>query len=416
MIRLLLVDDQNLFREGLGTLLSAQPDLQVVGEATNGEEALRLAMKKLIALAVLALTAISLIACSAQPTPTPKAQPTLAPVKASSRIVAEGRVVPARSAALGFQVAGVVAQVPVVVGDRVESGKVLAQLDTRQLELQLAQADANLAAAQAKFNQLKRGPTPEDLAAAQQALKSAQVNYDKLLKPDPSELSMLKNDVDKAKALLDQAQAAYDRVGGDSNPYAGMLPQRAQLQTAWLDYQKALTLYNNKIYPSDAQVQQSLSAVQSAKNQLAKLTPSAEDLAGAEANVKASQAARDLAAEQLSRAKLVAPFAGSVASLDLKVGEQVAVGTPVLRLADISNWQVETTDLTEINVVNVKEGDPVTVTFDAIPGMEVTGKVATVKGFGDNKQGDIVYTLVVKLDKQDERLRWNMTAKVSIAK
>ena len=43
-IRVLLVDDQTLFREGLNTLLSAQPDIEVIGEATNGEEALRLAV------------------------------------------------------------------------------------------------------------------------------------------------------------------------------------------------------------------------------------------------------------------------------------------------------------------------------------------------------------------------------------
>lgn len=40
-IRLLLVDDQALFREGLRTLLSIYPDLEVVGEAANGEEALQ---------------------------------------------------------------------------------------------------------------------------------------------------------------------------------------------------------------------------------------------------------------------------------------------------------------------------------------------------------------------------------------
>ncbi len=42
-IRILLADDQSLFREGLRTLLSVQPDLEVVGEAGNGEEAVRLA-------------------------------------------------------------------------------------------------------------------------------------------------------------------------------------------------------------------------------------------------------------------------------------------------------------------------------------------------------------------------------------
>ncbi len=44
-IRILLVDDQNLFREGLRTLLTSQPDLEVVGEASDGEVALRQAAR-----------------------------------------------------------------------------------------------------------------------------------------------------------------------------------------------------------------------------------------------------------------------------------------------------------------------------------------------------------------------------------
>ena len=44
-IKILLADDQALFREGLRILLSTQPDFEVVGEATNGQEALRLAAK-----------------------------------------------------------------------------------------------------------------------------------------------------------------------------------------------------------------------------------------------------------------------------------------------------------------------------------------------------------------------------------
>jgi DNA-binding NarL/FixJ family response regulator len=42
-IRVLLVDDQALFREGLHTLLSIRPDIEIVGEASNGEEAIQIA-------------------------------------------------------------------------------------------------------------------------------------------------------------------------------------------------------------------------------------------------------------------------------------------------------------------------------------------------------------------------------------
>jgi DNA-binding NarL/FixJ family response regulator len=44
-IKIMIVDDQSLFREGLRTLLSVQVDFEVVGEAGNGEEALRLAVQ-----------------------------------------------------------------------------------------------------------------------------------------------------------------------------------------------------------------------------------------------------------------------------------------------------------------------------------------------------------------------------------
>src|SRR5256885_8823146 len=51
-IKILLVDDQPLFREGLRTLLSVHSDFEVVGEAGNGVEAIRLA-RSLLPLVVL---------------------------------------------------------------------------------------------------------------------------------------------------------------------------------------------------------------------------------------------------------------------------------------------------------------------------------------------------------------------------
>jgi HlyD family secretion protein len=203
-------------------------------------------MKKLFLLALLVMIAINLVGCGGTSTPTPLPAATVSVVKVSGRVVAEGKVVPVKSAALSFQTSGTVAQIPVSTGDSVEAGKVLMSLDTRQLDLQLAQAEANLAAAQAKYNQVKRGPTVDDSNAAQQAVKSAQAVYDSLLHPPQNDLIAAKSDVDKAKAQADRAQAAYDRIGGDSNPIANMTAERAALQSAWLDYQKAVALYNSK--------------------------------------------------------------------------------------------------------------------------------------------------------------------------
>ena len=91
----------------------------------------------------------------------------------------------------------------------------------------------------------------------------------------------------------------------------------------------------------------------------------------------------------------MAPFAGDVASLDARVGERASPGVPLVRIADTSGWQVETTDLDETTVARVAVGAPVTITFDGLPGVTVDGSVTSVALFGATSQGDIVYRAVV---------------------
>ena len=77
---------------------------------------------------------------------------------------------------------------------------------------------------------------------------------------------------------------------------------------------------------------------------------------------------------------------------------------------------VKTTDLTEIDVVKLKEGQPVTVTLDAIPDVELKGNVLSISQTFSENQGDVVYEVTVLLTDQNPAMRWGMTSAVKFEK
>ncbi len=115
----------------------------------------------------------------------------------------------------------------------------------------------------------------------------------------------------------------------------------------------------------------------------------------------------------LANAELRAPLAGVVTKLDLKVGEFASSSAPVVTIADTSKWLVKTTDLTEIDVVNLSEGQPVVVKLDAMPGKEFKGHILSIGQEYSENQGDIVYEVTILLTDLDPAMRWGMTAVVT---
>ncbi|NWF79263.1 MAG: efflux RND transporter periplasmic adaptor subunit, partial [Chloroflexi bacterium] len=142
--------------------------------------------------------------------------------------------------------------------------------------------------------------------------------------------------------------------------------------------------------------------------------PRAPELDAAEARVRAGQAALRRAEIALTNATLSAPFAGTVVQINLELGEQPSTLEPAIVLADMSAWRVETSDLTELDVVNVRVGDEVRLTFDAVPELNLSGIVTSIQALGKTYQGDVIYTVTVEPQAWDERLRWNMTATVTV--
>jgi HlyD family secretion protein len=111
--------------------------------------------------------------------------------------------------------------------------------------------------------------------------------------------------------------------------------------------------------------------------------------------------------------EITAPFDGVVAEMNAKAGNSVRPGDVAVVLADFSNWLVKTTDLTEIDVVALTEGDPVIVRLDALPNMELRGNILSIAQTFTENQGDVVYEVAVQLADIHPAMRWGMTASLT---
>ena len=389
-------------------------------------------------------------------------------VETNDAVIAEARVVPVQYADLSVTTAGVVDQVMIREGDTVEAGGVLLRLQSAHQMAILAQAEAELRRAQAQLDGLEAGPRPqevmqakasvkaaqarlaqitedprgEEVEAARAALTAAQSSLQHLLDgPDENEATIAAAALREKEVALQQAQWAYDEVAYGADVSAS--PEAAALEQATLAYEAAVADYHLAVRgpreyevaaarvglaqaqasltsivegPSQADVDAATAEIEHAQAQLELVEAGArsEEIASAEANVAAAQATVDLARASLADTEVRAPFDGVVASVGADTGEYVTPGSVVAQVADTSGWRLETDDLTELNVVGIQTGDPVRITVDAIPDLEMTGWVTRVRPVGEDKLGDVTYTVSIQPETADARLRWNMTAAVFI--
>jgi HlyD family secretion protein len=92
-------------------------------------------------------------------------------------VSATGRVKPVESVDLAFEKSGKVSAIDAEIGDKVETGKILASLDNQELQAQVLQAQANLEAAEARLSEMKKGTRLEEIQAAETRLINAQVSF-----------------------------------------------------------------------------------------------------------------------------------------------------------------------------------------------------------------------------------------------
>ena len=313
------------------------------------------------------------------------------------------------------------------------------------LPAEIEQAEANVAAAESGVVQAAGGRDATLNAITDSQIRAAEANL-------ASATADLRAIEDQYETIID---TCFDTPNGEICPLYGPVEEstRAQLQVVQAQQAAAQEALNTlQAGPTAAQrfaangsvaVAQANVAVAQAQLELLLEPATAEEIAiaevaveqakgalslaevdivqseaavtQAEASVTTAEAAVAAAQAALDRMVLTATFDGEIGRISVNEGELVGSGVPVVTMADFSAWLVETTDLTELDVAQVSDGQSATISVDAIPDDTVTGQVTDVALVSSLSSGDVVYAVEIQLDAaSDLPLRWGMTVSVDI--
>ena len=140
--------------------------------------------------------------------------------------------------------------------------------------------------------------------------------------------------------------------------------------------------------------------------------PDALDLQSQQLSIQQQQNALQQAEDNLADYTITAPISGMIANLDLHVGDTVGSGTSAATL--ITDQDIADLSLNEVDAAKVSVGQQVTLTFDAIPNLSLTGTIVDVSPLGTVSQGVVSYDVKVSFTAQDPRVKAGMTVNADI--
>ena len=379
-------------------------------------------MKRMSAILSLTLSLfLFLAACGgAAPTSTPSA-----PTPGPDTVIASGHLVPNQSVYLTFLASGRVDEVLVQKGDHVSRGQVLVRLGDRQpAAAALTGAQAQVIAAQQAYDLLVRTASLVNAQAwqsymdAQKAHSVAQLAWDRL------DLNSIQEDIDTAQADVTSRKTDLENAQKDLDKYSSLAANNNtrksyedKLRTAQVNYDTAVQKLESLINKRDL-VHASLNATLAAETEARRTYentqngPDSDKQALAQAQLDAARAQTAAAQSALDNYDLKAPFAGIVADVNVSAYQMVNPQTWAVALADTSQWYVDTSDMNELDVVKVSVDQKVDITADALPGVKMSGVVEQIGETPKNQGTDVLYTVHIRLNNPDARLRWGMTMEV----
>lgn len=287
-----------------------------------------------------------------------------------------------RQVALAFDGNGRVAELRAEEGERVKAGAVLAVLDTRTLALQAEQARFQIDAQRQSLLRLRNGSRPQEIAQARSRVAAAQA--------------------ESAHAAQDLARLERIVATTQGRAVSAQDVDRAR---------------------SALQVARARSEEQREALRLAELGPRAEDIAGAEAQLKASQAQLALLEHEIGLGELRAPTDGVVRSRLLEPGDMATPQRPVFALALIRPKWVRV-HVGEADLGRIRPGMAARVITDSDPDRPIEGRVGYISSVAEftpksvqteELRTSLVYEVRVRVDDTDDVLRLGQPATVRLA-
>jgi membrane fusion protein (multidrug efflux system) len=295
-----------------------------------------------------------------------------------AQIDADVVLVPAR-------VGGVVKKLGFVENQRVKAGDVLAEIDDATLVAKLAQAEANLAQASANAEAADASAAlAERNAVGNQSAAKANLSGATIGEKTSAEQLV------EGQAQLGAAEAQFSQAKADAERDRGLQAANAIAKTQLEQTETRLRVAQATVDLAKARIGTLQSSVSAARSKIDEASARAAQNAdvtntvrqahaqadAAKAQVKVATAMRDLAALDLSYAKIIAPQDGVISKRAINVGQQIVAGQSVGELVTDARWV--TANYKETQIEHMKPGQPVKIDVDAFDGATLHGEVESI--------------------------------------
>ena len=364
-----------------------------------------------------------------------------------------GKVVASKNVDLSFETGGTVSVVPKDVGSKVEAGDVIVSLDASELQANLAKAEADLSAEQAKLDQLQNGDAiTTEVTTSKRKLNdsildgytsaddSVRNKVDQFF-TDPDTMNPkilfafndydLKEKINAERIVVEETLTKWNKlnsqISADTISSANADTARMYL-TAIKSFLNDVSRAVNNFEPNNTLSQATIDKYKSdvalartnVNNALGALTTAQEGIRSTssdkpvqEAKVRSMQAAVDALKVQIDKAYIRAPFAGVVSVQDAKVGEAVSAHANLVSLIS-ETYEVEAY-IPELNISGVDVGDKARVTLDAFgPSVEWNAVVMKIDPAETLKDGVATYKVRFTFEAVDARIKPGMTANIKV--